>query len=78
MRGCGAHGHGDNHDMASYRRTLAASAFALTLALGGAACSDEDGDGAVTDEEIGEIDDKAGDLKDEAEQEMNQGRDEAE
>ncbi|MEX2659762.1 MAG: hypothetical protein WD232_08695 [Acidimicrobiales bacterium] len=39
-------------------RTITAAAFAATLALGGAACSDEDGDGATTDEEIGELDEQ--------------------
>ena len=64
--------------MATYRRTLAASAFALALAFGGAACSDEDGDGAVTDEEVGELDEQGEKVGDELDQEMTEGDKEAE
>lgn len=63
----------------SYRHSLLAAGMVGALALGGVtACSDEDGDGAVTDEEVGEIDDGAEDAGDELEQEIDEGNEEAE
>lgn len=62
----------------SYRRSLVAAGLVGVLALGGAACSDEDGDGAVTDEEQGEIDDGAEDVGNELEQEVDEGAEETE
>ena len=50
---------------------IAATTFAVAaLALGGAACSDEDGDGATTDEEIQDVEDTGEDIADEVEQEV--------
>lgn len=60
------------------RRTTLALTLSAVLALGGAACSDEDGDGATTDEEVGELDDRVEDVQDELEQEVDQGQEEAE
>jgi hypothetical protein len=48
------------------------------LALGGAACSDEDGDGATTDEEVGEIEERVSEGADQVEEEIDQGQEEAE
>ena len=60
----------------SYRRKLAATGLVAVLALGGAtACSDEDGDGAVTDEEIQDVEDGAEDVGDQVEEEI-EGQDE--
>ena len=50
---------------------IAATTFAVAaLALGGAACSDEDGDGATTDEEIQDVEDGAENVGNEAEEEV--------
>lgn len=46
--------------------------------LGLAACSDEDGDGARTDEEIGELEDTGEDVGNELEQEVDEGQEEME
>jgi hypothetical protein len=48
------------------------------LALGGVACSDEDGDGATTDEEVGEIEERVSEGADQVEEEVEQGQEEAE
>ena len=65
--------------MPSYRRKLAATGLVAVLALGGAtACSDEDGDGAVTDEEQGEVGDQAEETGNELEQEVEEGENESE
>jgi hypothetical protein len=55
-----------------------AATIALTSALlfAPAACSDEDGDGATTDEEQGEIDDTLDDAGEELEQEVDEGQEE--
>lgn len=63
----------------SLRRGAAgvATAAILTIGLGGlAACSDEDGDGAVTDEEFGEIDQELEDLSDDVQEEVDEITDE--
>ena len=56
-------------------RRLAALAMAGTLALGSitglAACSDEDGDGGKTDEEIQDVKDGADKAKEEVDQEVD-------
>lgn len=57
-------------------RKLTAGLFAATLALGLGACSDEDGDGARTDEEVGEVDDAVDQGADEVQEEVDQGADE--
>lgn len=59
------------------RRIAAVSAVAI-LGLGGAACSDEDGDGATTDEEVDQVDESTEDMGNELEEEVNQGEEEAE
>lgn len=59
-------------------RRITAIAFAATLAVGGAACSDEDGDGATTDEEIGELDDQVDEGGEEIEEEVEEGENEVE
>ena len=58
------------------RRSLTCSAVALLCAFGSVACSDEDNDGATTDEELEEIDEGTEDVGDELEQEVEQGREE--
>jgi hypothetical protein len=52
-------------------------AIAAALALGGAACSDEDGDGATTDEEVGELDERVDEGADQLQEEVEQGDEEA-
>lgn len=64
--------------MTSLPRKLTAASFVALLALGGAACSDEDGDGARTDEEIGELEDTGEDVGNELEQEVDEGQEEME
>ena len=60
-------------------RPIAALSLAAVLALGGAACGDdEDGYGATTDEEVGELDQDIDEGADEVEQEVEEGRAEAE
>ena len=55
---------------------IVAAGFAASLAFGGlAACSDEDGDGAVTDEELQDVEDGAEDVGNELEEEVD-GQDE--
>ena len=70
------------------QKRFAALLFAglMTLGLGGlAACSDEDGDGAVTDEEVDQVDEgvedadeELDDAGDEMEEEMEEGEEEVE
>ena len=60
------------------RRPFLAATFAAALVLGGAACSDEDGDGATTDEEVGELDQNIDEGADELEQEVEEGEAESE
>lgn len=63
--------------MASIARKATAATFTAALLFGGlTACSDEDGDGARTDEEIGELEDTGEDIGDELEQEVDQGQEE--
>jgi hypothetical protein len=53
---------------------IRAASVALLLglaALGGAACSDEDGDGGTTDEEIQDGEDTVDSIEDEVEQEVD-------
>lgn len=57
-------------------RPFAAAALAATLALGGVACSDEDGDGATTDEEIGELDQNVDEGTDQLQEEVEEGQEE--
>jgi hypothetical protein len=57
-------------------RPFAAATLAVVLAFGGAACSDEDGDGATTDEEIGELDQDIDEGADELQQEVEEGQEE--
>lgn len=59
--------------MLTTRRVGAASAAALlTLgSLGVAACSDEDGDGGTTDEEIQDLEDTGTSIADEIEEEVD-------
>lgn len=65
--------------MASLPRKAAAATFSAALLFGGlTACSDEDGDGARTDEEIGELEDTGEDVGNEIEQEIDEGQEETE
>jgi hypothetical protein len=55
---------------------IVAAGFAATLAIGGlVACSDEDGDGATTDEELQDVEDGAEDVGNQVEEEV-EGQDE--
>ena len=60
------------------RTRLAAGAVAAVLAFAPAACSDEDGDGAVTDEEVDELEETGEDAGNELEQEVEEGGNETE
>ena len=64
--------------MKSTTQKLLASLFAGALVLSPIACSDEDGDGAVTDEEVDELEEKGNDAGDELEQEVDEGQNEVE
>ena len=65
--------------MASLARKATAATFTAALLLGGlTACSDEDGDGARTDEEIGELEDTGEDIGNQIEQEVDKGEEEME
>ncbi len=57
---------------------LTAGLFAATLALGLGACSDEDNDGATTDEEVNQVDDAVDSGASEVQEEVDQGQQEAE
>ena len=57
-------------------RRIAASVLVAACALGAVACSDEDGDGAVTDEETGEIDETIDSIGNEIEEEVDRGAEE--
>ena len=55
---------------------MVAAGFAATLAFGSlAACSDEDGDGATTDEELQDVEEGVDDAGDQVEEEV-EGQDE--
>lgn len=64
---------GMTNEQTPTRRARAASvALLLGLgALGGAACSDEDGDGGTSDEEIQEGEDTVDSIQDEVEEEID-------
>ncbi len=64
--------------MTQRTRTWGAAVMVAALALGGAACSDEDGDGATTDEEVGEIEERVSEGADQVQEEVDQGQEEAE
>ena len=64
--------------MTSTLRKLLAALFAGALLMAPAACSDEDGDGANTDEEVDELEETGEDVGDEVEEEVDEGRDEVE
>jgi hypothetical protein len=55
-------------------RTTRLSAVAVTavLAFGGVACSDEDGDGATTDEEVDNLEQEVDEGADQVEEEIEQ------
>ena len=57
------------------RRASAVAAVA-SLALFGAACSDEDDDGAETDEELEQLDESGEDVGNDLEEELNEGEEE--
>jgi hypothetical protein len=59
-------------------RKLLAALFAGALLLTPVACSDEDGDGAVTDEEVDELEQNTDDAREEIEQEVDEGQNEVE
>lgn len=51
---------------------IAAAGVAAALTLGGlAACSDEDGDGGTTDEEIQDVEDTVDSIQDEIQEEVD-------
>ena len=53
-------------------KRAATTGLAVTLALAGsAACSDEDGDGGTTDEEIQDLEDTGEDVQDEVDEEID-------
>ena len=62
--------------MTNTLRRAAAAAVTATLLFAPVACSDEDGDGAETDEEIDQIDEGAEDTGDQIEEEVDEGEDE--
>lgn len=57
-------------------RRTAAAALAATILFVPVACSDEDGDGATTDEEVDQIDEQLEDTGDQLQQEVDKGGDE--
>lgn len=57
------------------RRALATGLFAAALIVA-PACTDEDGDGAGTDEEIGDVGDEVEDVGNQLEEEVDQGEEE--
>lgn len=61
--------------MPRLRKLVAVSALA-SVTLFGVACSDEDGDGGTTDEEINQLDENVEDGVEQGEQELEEGRDE--
>ena len=60
------------------RHPIAGVALAATLLLAPVACSDEDGDGATTDEEVDQIDEGAEDVGDDVNEEVDEGAEEVE
>lgn len=65
----------------SLKKIWRSSMFAALLAVGATtlvACSDEDGDGAVTDEEIGELREDAEELGEDISEEIDEGAEELE
>ncbi len=59
-------------------RKLTAAIFVATLALGLGACTDEDADGARSDEEVGQVDDALEGGANEVQEEVDEGQKEAE
>ena len=64
-------------DTTTTRRLLATGAFTFG-AMFLVACSDEDGDGAETDEEIGEVENEVDEAEDQVETEVDEAEDELE
>ena len=64
--------------MRTLRKIVGVSAIASVSLFGITACSDEDGDGATTDEEVNELDETVEDGADAGERELQEGRDEVE
>jgi hypothetical protein len=58
-------------DTTTTMRKVVAAAFSTALLLTPIACSDEDGDGATTDEEIEDIKDGADEVDDRVDQEVD-------
>lgn len=58
------------------RRAVAVGLVGVLAAVGGVACSDEDGDDAGTDEEIDQIDEELEEGTEEAEEELEKIEDE--
>ncbi|CAN5161462.1 hypothetical protein BH18ACT4_BH18ACT4_08610 [soil metagenome] len=56
--------------MSSTARRIVAGAAVATLLVKGSACTDEDGDGAVTDEEIEDVEDNVSDVGSEINEEI--------
>ncbi len=63
--------------MANITRKISGVLVAATLVFGFGACADEDGDGARSDEEVGEVDDAVDQGADEVQEEVDQGQQEA-
>jgi hypothetical protein len=59
-------------------RRISVAAIAAASLLTFAACSDEDGDGAESDEEIDQVDEQLEDTGDQLEEEIDEGQDEVE
>lgn len=54
------------------RSKLSAAAITTVLVLGGVACSDEDGDGAGTDEEVDQLEQEVDEGTDQLQEEIDQ------
>jgi hypothetical protein len=60
-----------NHPNAARLRALTAAALLGLGTLGVAACSDEDGDGGTTDEEIQDLEDTGDSIEDQIQEEVD-------
>ena len=56
-------------------KKLAIGAAAVALTFGGIACSDEDGDGATTDEEVDQVDEQMDDAEETTESMLDDAED---
>ncbi len=58
--------------MRSFRMKLTTGAVVAVLALGAVACEDEDGDGAGTDEEIDDVENRVDEGTDQLQEEIDE------